>query len=168
MEEVIVAVGSNVGDRQRHLADAAAYLSTLSERPADTSPIYLTEPVGPSTRFFLNGMIAIYSSLPPQDLIRHFKQFEREHGRTARQPRWSARTIDLDIIACGNLVIQEDNLIIPHPEYRDRLFVLEPLEDIRPDWKDPKTGEHISLMIADAAPLLMRKTELSWSYAKSV
>lgn len=162
MATVVVAVGSNVGDRRQHLSDAKTFLSNLSKAEIHASSIYITEPIGPATRDFYNAAITLSTSLKPEPLIREFKKFESDHGRSADQPRWSARTIDLDIISYDDLVIQTDNLIIPHPEYHKRLFVLEPLQEIVPDWKDPKTGHPVAQLLAQAPDMRIKKTEIRW------
>lgn len=162
MAQVTIAAGSNMGDRHRHLIHAKRFLIELSDAHSLSSSIYMTEPVGPSSRFFLNAVIRIVTQLKPAALLRRLKGYEREHGRTTRQPRWSARTIDLDIIAYGNLVIREENLIIPHPEYHRRLFVLIPLQEIDAGWTDPETGTGIRKLIDEAPDLLLKKTKLDW------
>lgn len=162
MATVVVAVGSNIGDRHQHLSDAKAFLSDLSETTLTASSIYITEPIGPATRDFYNAAVKLTTDVEPTSLIKTFKTFEAEHGRSPEHPRWSARTIDLDIISYGDLVIQTDSLIIPHPEYHKRLFVLEPLREILPEWKDPKTGRLIAELLADAPDMRIKKTDLRW------
>lgn len=162
MTPVIIAVGSNVGDRHPHLQAAGRFLSSLSAGRFKPSPIYLTEPVGPATRYFLNAVAEITTDLPPEKLIARLKQYESEHGRAPDHSKWYPRTVDLDIVAFGELVINDDSLIIPHSEYTKRLFVLKPLFDIHPDWKDPRTEQNIRQLMAEAESMQVRKTDLNW------
>lgn len=162
MATVVVAVGSNIGSRRQHLSDAKAFLSTLSETAITPSSIYITEPIGPATRDFYNAVIVLATSQKPVPLIKKFKRFETEHGRSPDHQRWSARTIDLDIISYDDLVIQTDSLIIPHPEYHKRLFVLEPLQEVIADWKDPQSGRSVTQLLTEAPDMRIEKTDIRW------
>lgn len=164
MEPVIIALGSNIGDRQQWLTKAKTFLLSISANQSiHTSSIYISEAIGPSSRPFFNAVAKV--SIPhqdPEDLLEEIKNFERSHGRDREAERWAARTIDLDIIAWNDLVIQSDNLIIPHPEYHKRLFVLLPLQEIDPNWVDPKTGTSIDSMIKQAPQIHLHQTEIEW------
>jgi 2-amino-4-hydroxy-6-hydroxymethyldihydropteridine diphosphokinase len=162
MATITIALGSNIGDRKKHLSSAKSFLAEYSEDKLLTSSIYITEPVGPSERDFYNAVVQLKSSKQPNEALSAFKKYEQEHGRAPSAPRWSKRTIDLDIITWGDLVIQSDNLIIPHPEYHRRLFVLHPLKEIQPQFRDPKTGKKISDLISHAPSMRVQKTDLSW------
>jgi 2-amino-4-hydroxy-6-hydroxymethyldihydropteridine diphosphokinase len=162
MKPVVIAAGSNMDERHGHLRAARHFLQQVSIDPLLISPIYITEPIGPSTRYFLNGVIEITTCLEPKKLLKKLKSFEIYRGRNPNHPRWSARPVDLDIISFGNLVIQEKHLIIPHPEYSKRLFVLKPLQNIHPHWRDPQHHTTIKEMIEQAPDSQLRETKLSW------
>ncbi len=137
-------------------------MSDVSEETIIASSIYITEPIGPATRDFYNAAITLTTQKKPEPLIKIFKRFEAEHGRSPDHPKWSARTIDLDIISYNDLVIQTDTLIIPHPEYQKRLFVLKPLQEIAPDWVDPCSKQTVSELIDQAPDMRLEKTDLRW------
>lgn len=162
MAKVVLALGSNLNNPHQQIKTAAQFLHSLSDEPVIKSPIYSSEPVGPAEYDFLNAVAVIKTSLAPDPLFEKLKKQEMKQGRPSRYPKWTARTLDLDIIAYDNLVVETDNLIIPHRDYTGRLFVLLPLKDIYPDWKDPVTAQNIDELIAQAPDIRIQKTTLNW------
>lgn len=118
-----VALGSNVDDREAHLAHARARLATLPRtRLIATSSVEETAPLGPVPQGpYLNQMALLETELSPADLLQYLHATERERGRV-RAARWGPRTLDLDIVRFGDRHIQEPDLIIPHPELDHRDF----------------------------------------------
>lgn len=162
MAQVVVALGSNLNHPHQQLKDAATFLASVSVSEIRKSPIYQSEPVGPSENEFLNAVIALETDARPNEFFEKLKIQEKKQGRPSRYPKWTARTIDLDIIAWDDLVIETDTLIIPHQEYTRRLFVLLPLKDVYPDWKDPVSAQPVDELIRQAPDLEIAKTTLNW------
>jgi 2-amino-4-hydroxy-6-hydroxymethyldihydropteridine diphosphokinase len=139
---VAVALGSNLGDREGRLREALARLaSSISGLRAST--FHDTEPVGVGEQpRFLNAAAVGHTTLSARELLSALLEAERELGRVRPYPG-AARTIDLDLILYGTSVIDEPGLVVPHPRFRERLFVLEPLAEIAPLWIDPVTGRTV-------------------------
>lgn len=144
MDRVAIALGSNVGDRGAHLDYAVSQLRALLAN-LTVSTYYDTVPVGGSgpQAIFLNAAAVGDTTLPPRALLDALLAIERERGR--ERPYANApRTLDLDLILFGDQVIEEPGLVVPHPRYRARRFVLEPLAAIAPTIIDPVTGQSMA------------------------
>ncbi len=141
MPPVALALGSNLGDRRAHLTWAIDRLSTLLHDSRASSFIE-TDPVGvPDAQPpYLNAAMVGTTSLEPHDLLAALMTLEQERGRTRTSFR-GARTLDLDLILYDDRIVDDASLTIPHPRFRDRRFVLEPLASIAPHWVDPITGQ---------------------------
>ena len=120
---VYIALGSNLGDRNANLGAARAAISALRDtRLLAESSIEETEPIGPVDQpLYLNQMLAVESSLAPEEMLKELQAIERQCGRERRE-RWGARTLDLDIVRFGNETIATDALTVPHPEFENRDF----------------------------------------------
>lgn len=162
MAKVVIAAGSNLGNRLKYIQQAGEYLTQLSISSAQKSSVWESEPVGPAKFNFLNSVSFIETELSPPNLLSELKHFEHRLGREVRPKKWGPRVIDLDMIAYNSLVIQMENLIIPHPEYHRRLFVLLPLQELSPGWIDPQTDTRIDVMIGEAPEIAIYKTEQKW------
>lgn len=126
---VFLSLGSNTGDRVRHLTDAVESLPGL----VAVSPLYETEPVGgPAQGPFLNIVVELETSLSPRALLGIAHRLESAAGRV-RTEHWGPRTLDVDLLLVGDLQIDEPDLTIPHPRMWDRRFVLAPLADLAPE-----------------------------------
>lgn len=136
---VAVALGSNLGDRSRALDTAVARLRLLLP-DLRVSTYHETEPVdvGPQP-LFLNAAAVGTSTGTPASLLAAMLGIEASLGRERPSPG-APRTLDLDLILFGEMVVEEPGLVVPHPRFRDRAFVLEPLAEIAPDWRDPVSG----------------------------
>jgi 2-amino-4-hydroxy-6-hydroxymethyldihydropteridine diphosphokinase len=148
MTRVAIALGSNVGDREQHLRDALASLAPVVSS-LHVSRFYETDPVdmADGQRRVVNAAAAGETELSARDLLRRMLDVELRLGRTRPHPG-AARTVDLDLILYGEQVIDEPPfLVVPHPRFRERRFVLEPLADVAPDWTDPQTGLTIAQLL---------------------
>jgi 2-amino-4-hydroxy-6-hydroxymethyldihydropteridine diphosphokinase len=141
--KVAIALGSNLGDRQAHLGHAIEALQPALS-PLRVSSFHETEPIdvpGPAP-MFLNAAAIGESELSAPALLDLLLAVEQQLGRE-RPYRGAPRTIDLDLILYGESVINAPGLIVPHPRFRERRFVLEPLAEIAADWMDPVTKKTI-------------------------
>ena len=118
-----MALGSNVGDRDAHLAHARQRLGALpNTRMIATSRVEETAPLGPVAQGpYLNQMVLLETSLGPADLLAQCRAIEAERGRERRE-RWGPRTLDIDIVRYGARIVREPDLTIPHPELPNRDF----------------------------------------------
>ena len=118
-----MALGSNMGDREAHLAHARARLAALPRtRWLKSSRVEETAPLGPVPQGpYLNQMALLETELDPAELLGHLQAIERERGRV-RGVRWGPRTLDLDIVKFGDRVVRDPALTIPHPELANRAF----------------------------------------------
>jgi 2-amino-4-hydroxy-6-hydroxymethyldihydropteridine diphosphokinase len=141
-----IALGSNVGDRHATLHAALHSLRSIVDDLRSSSffdtPYVGTEAQPP----VLNAAAVGVTSLPAHELLDRLLAIEQQFGRT-RPYGGAPRTLDLDLILYGDSVIDEPGLIVPHPRFRERRFVLEPLADIAPDWTDPETGKTIAELL---------------------
>lgn len=145
MKKVFIALGSNQGDRQSNLKGAIACLSKKDVIVLQQSSVYETEPWGASAGqpHYLNQVIEIETSLPPESLLAVCQSCEKSLGRTAEQGHMQARIIDIDLLYYGDLCLQTPALTLPHPALYNRMFVLVPLLEIAEDWTDPSKGQAI-------------------------
>ncbi len=132
-----IALGSNLGNRLAALQQARAAVTALAgiEPPVRSSSVYETDPVdcAPATPAFYNAVIELGCHLHPTELLDALQGIERDMGRPSKRPRNAPRPIDLDILYFGNLVLHNEEIVIPHPRLAQRRFVLKPLHDVAPD-----------------------------------
>lgn len=155
-QRAVVALGSNLGDRSGTLDAAVADLRALPRtRVVAVSPwhdsVALT-PSGPDPDApgYLNGVALLDTALTPHELLAHLLRIELAHGRDRRlgAPRWSDRTLDLDVISMGSLVLDDDALTLPHPRAHERDFVLRPWLEVDPAARIPGRGLVVDLVRA--------------------
>jgi len=130
---VFVALGSNVGDRDRYLRLGRRRLAELPGTEfVAASRVEETEPIGPGPQgAYLNQMVLLKTGLSPLDLLTNCQAIEREAGRVRRE-RWGPRTLDVDIVRFGQLVLEDPELQVPHPELPHRDFWRREIEELEP------------------------------------
>jgi 2-amino-4-hydroxy-6-hydroxymethyldihydropteridine diphosphokinase len=147
----LIGLGSNLGDRRAALEGALADLAAAKDvRVANVSSFHETLPVGgpPGQGRYLNAAAALEVTLDPLELLHLLMSVEERHGRV-RSVRWGARTLDLDLLLMGDLVIDTPELIVPHPRLAERRFMLMPLCEIAADVRHPTTQRTIARMLLD-------------------
>ncbi len=137
MKSAYLSLGSNLGDRKKNLESALELLAAPRLRVVRLSPSYETEPVDcPGQPYFLNAVCEVETSLFPMMLLSHVERVERKLGRKSKAAN-APRTIDIDILLYGNVVVDCGKLIIPHARLAERRFVLAPMVDLAPDLRHP-------------------------------
>jgi 2-amino-4-hydroxy-6-hydroxymethyldihydropteridine diphosphokinase len=135
MAEVYLGLGSNLGNRLAHLANAHNVIQEKAGIILQASSIYDTAPWGPVPQDnYLNQVISVSTALTPRDLLAVLQKIERAAGRDRKnEVRYGPRVLDLDILLYSDREVSDDGLQIPHPRMGERAFVLVPLAEIAPD-----------------------------------
>lgn len=147
--EAYLGLGSNIGDKNQYLQEAIEEIGKLEKTEVlAISSLYITKPWGKTDQEeFLNQVIGIKTSLSPQELLKSLQNIEINMGRQ-RSERWGPRIIDIDILLYGEEVIHTEELVIPHPYMKQRLFVLVPLAEINENVIFPDDGTHIQEVLS--------------------
>ena len=147
--EAYIAIGSNLGDRERNLLRAVAELAkTPKSRVSALSSFYETSPVGNVNQdAFYNAVLRLSTALDARTLLTHLLRIEDETFKRVRTIHQGPRRMDLDLLLYGGSTICEADLIVPHPRLAERLFVLQPLCEIAADLVLPLTGKTIQELL---------------------
>jgi 2-amino-4-hydroxy-6-hydroxymethyldihydropteridine diphosphokinase len=146
---VYLALGSNIGDRESHLKGAIRGLRRRGIEIIQSASIYSTQPKDVENQpWFLNTIIKAKTSLETGELLETCLAVEKENSRK-RDSIKGPRTLDIDIIFYGTQVIRGPDLVVPHPRFRERRFVLEPLAEIAPDFIDPSSGKTVQQLLQE-------------------
>ncbi len=133
MTRAYLGLGSNLGDRLAHLQGAVdGLVGAEGVTVVAVSPVYETEPIGPDQPEYLNAVVAVETELGPRRLLELAQALERAAQRV-RGERWGPRTLDVDVLVFGWEVIEEPDLVVPHPRMWERGFVMAPLHDLEPE-----------------------------------
>jgi len=141
----LIALGSNIR-HHRHGRPEQVLSAALGEMEREgltverVSPVVRSVPLGPSRRRYANAVALVSAGLEPGALLGTLKAIEARFGRRRRGQRWTARVLDLDIVLWDKGVFADGDLVIPHPQFRQRGFVLRPAAAIAPDWRAPIIG----------------------------
>jgi len=149
--EAIIALGGNLGDVRQSFIGARDMLAALhGVSLIASSCIYRSPPMGPQDQAdYLNAAVLITTGFDALSLLKHMQAIELHFGRRRDGRRWGERTLDLDLIAHDDTQMQSHELTLPHPGVPDRMFVLQPLCDILPDWRHPATGRTARDMLGE-------------------
>jgi 2-amino-4-hydroxy-6-hydroxymethyldihydropteridine diphosphokinase len=143
--KAVIALGSNLGNRELNIDSAIAELAKIVEI-THLSTNHETDPVGgPEQPKYLNAIAIAETELKPEELLIAMLEIENKLGRE-REVHWGPRTLDLDLIVFGDEVIDSEILVLPHPRAHERRFVLEPWIEIEPDAYIPGIGKVESIL----------------------
>ena len=167
MALVLIALGSNLGDKKDTLERAVTLLPTHGITVDKVSTLIESEPLlaegalPNSQPSYLNGALVGHTKLSPEETLKALLAIEHALGRVrgSTDIRWGARLIDLDLLAYDNLMVSSPTLTLPHPEMHKRMFVLQPLAEIAPEWVHPGYGKTVSkLLISLSSPSNLQET----------
>lgn len=165
--EIGFSLGTNQGDVVTQMREAKRRILEFPETQfAAQSPLYETEPVGVAPEFahlkFLNAVLVVESPCPPSEWLERLRGIEMAMGRQRGADRNAPRPIDIDILYAGAEYIDRGGLVVPHPRWAQRRFVVQPLYDVRPDLILPGAGLSVRDILAQLQGEEVTRTDIIW------
>lgn len=148
-KKIFLAFGSNIGYRRKNIEKAIAELKKRGIHEIRLSSYYETSPLGPKQKQFINAAGIFKTNLTADELLKTLKDIEKILGRK-KTLKWGPRNIDIDILFYSDIIIKNKNLIIPHKEIQNRLFVLYPLNEIASAFIHPVEKKQIKTLLKNA------------------
>jgi 2-amino-4-hydroxy-6-hydroxymethyldihydropteridine diphosphokinase len=157
MMEAGLSLGANLGDRLAQLRAARERLAAWpGVRLLASAPVYETEPVGVKPEYrhlaFLNTVLIVAGAFPPAAWRRITAQIEDDLGRRRTADRFAPRTLDIDVLYVGDQCYADGDVVVPHPRWAERRFVLQPLADVRPDLMLPGAQQTVFQTLENLPP----------------